>query len=347
MIRMGIIGVGFQGEDHIKGLLAAGARIEAVAEPRAERRAEIQQRYEIARGYASAEEMFAQGGLDAVGICTPNYLHCAQTVLALENGLHVLCEKPMAMNAAECLEMIQAEQKSGKILMPAFNQLFDWGIESIIRLQREGALGEVYHARTTQVRMMGAHSSREPGSWFRNRKQAGAGVAFDLGAHAIYRAWFCMGRPTPVSVTGIAVGKIIDGDVDDFSACLIRFANGATMMVEVGWETNRTDGGKRTLIMGTKAGAEFIKEDGNGGMERLTLVERTGLDAVAHELPSEKSLESTKYKHFVECLEQGRAPRCTSHDGYVIQAILDALVRSSATSTEEPVSLDLAVEANS
>jgi len=111
------------------------------------------------------------------------------------------------------------------------------------------------------------------------------------------------------------------------------------MLVEVGWETNRTDGGKRTLIMGTKAGAEFIKTDGRNGVQQLTLVERNGLDAVASELPSEKAQESTKYRHFVECIEQGLSPRCSSYDGYVIQAMLDALVLSSSTGMQQKVHL--------
>ncbi len=333
MIRIGVIGGGMIGRDHIEGLNRGGAEITALAEPIDERRKEVQEEYGIPDGYADGEELVEKGNVEAVSIGTPNALHKPQTIAALKKGLHVLCEKPMAMNAGESVEMIEAAHASGKLLMMAFNQMFNPGIWKMMELREQGVFGEVYHGRTTQIRQSGDPSSH--GSWFTDAKMAGAGITFDLASHSFYRAWYAMGKPVPVSVSGAVYQKFVSGDVDDFSAALIRFEGGRTLLLEASWEAARIDQGKRTMIMGTKGGADYRAEQ-----EAFTLVRKEAGSAVEEEIDLGPVNAGSKYQHFVDCLEKKIPCLCPAADGYIVQLVLDSILRSSKDNREIAIELD-------
>ena len=120
-INVGVIGLGM-GRHHAKQYEASPlANLVALCDTDERRLEEYRALYPRAKTYSSCEDMFAAGGLDAASIALPNYLHDTVTIAALGAGLHVLCEKPMALNAPRAEAMLEAARAAGKQLMIHFN----------------------------------------------------------------------------------------------------------------------------------------------------------------------------------------------------------------------------------
>lgn len=207
--------------------------------------------FDIPDIYTDYRELLARDDIDAVSVCVPNFLHKEITVAALQAGKHVLCEKPMAMNADEAKAMLAAANESGKILMIGFNIRFRSDVQRLKQFVDAGDLGEIYYAKTGYIRRRGT-----PFGWFSVKAESGGGPVIDLGVHVIDMTRFMMGNPRPVSVSASTYQKfrhyhiqdsqawcssdVTDGlrsgeqfDVEDLAAAFIRFDNGATMAVEV------------------------------------------------------------------------------------------------------------------
>ncbi len=170
----------------------------------------------------------------------------------------------------------------------------------------------------------------------RELKAAGAGVSFDLGSHAFYRAWYAMGKPKPVSATAALYRKFITGDVDDFAAAFIRFEGEKSMITEASWVSTRSDVGKRTQVMGTEAGASFWADK-----NELTIVRRAG-DAFEEERQAlEPANYLTKFEHFVDCIVNGTECLCPGADGHTVQCVLDVILESSERGETVPIDTEI------
>lgn len=231
---------------------------------RAERAAEA---YGIGQVYSSAEEMLQKADIEAVDICTWNNGHAPVCIAAAKAGKHVLCEKPLAMNLSQALEMQKAVEEAGVVFMLAVPSRFSYENMYLRDLYEKGELGEVYYAKTSAVRRRGT-----PSGWFTDRKTSGGGPVIDIGIHRIDAAWYLMGNPRPVRVSANVFAKIGDYqtkgvgrwmgmpcpdnrfDCEDSGAGIIHFENGAVMLFEASWALNAPPK-EETVICGTKAGA--------------------------------------------------------------------------------------------
>lgn len=116
-VRVGVVGLGM-GRNHARGYHeATRAELAGLCDLNPALREEYGALYPEAKTYAEYEEMFATAGLDAVSIAVPNFLHAPIVMAALRAGLHVLCEKPMALNAAQAAEMLAVARAADKKLM--------------------------------------------------------------------------------------------------------------------------------------------------------------------------------------------------------------------------------------
>jgi predicted dehydrogenase len=155
----------------------------------------------------------------------------------------VLCEKPIAMNAREGKQMVDAARKARKVLQIGLNNRFGPDVQFAKRLIDDGQIGKPYYARSLSIRRRGVPS------WgvFGQKKLQGGGPLIDIGVHAIDFTWYLMGCPRPVSVSGKTyetigatkghMGMFGSWDwktytVEDFAVALVRFENGATMNIE-------------------------------------------------------------------------------------------------------------------
>ncbi|HUS17732.1 MAG TPA: Gfo/Idh/MocA family oxidoreductase [Chloroflexia bacterium] len=142
--RAGVIGTGFIGPVHVEALRRLGIEVVALAGHSTERTAEKARRMHIARAYGSAEELIADPAVQVVHITSPNHLHYAHARAALLAGKHVVCEKPLAMDARESRALVELAQQSGLVHAVNFNLRFYPLAQHARALVHTGRLGAVY-----------------------------------------------------------------------------------------------------------------------------------------------------------------------------------------------------------
>jgi len=268
-IKVGVIGAGGISRVHIEGYqLCPNVEIVAICDVVAKRAQAQAERYNIPNWFTSAGKLLKIEEIDAVTVCTPNIDHKRSTIKALRAGKHVLCEKPMAMNAREAQQMIAAAEQTGKKLMIAFNNRFRSDSAFVRKIVESGQIGKPYYARSLSIRRRGVPS------WgvFGQKRLQGGGPLIDIGVHMIDLTRYLMGSPKPVSVSGKTyetigatpghVGQFGPWDyktydVEDFAVALVRFDNGATMMIESAFCVNLDKNVFGCHIAGEKGGASI------------------------------------------------------------------------------------------
>jgi len=221
-IRWGLVGCGDIAEKRVAPALqeAAGSKLLACARKQPAQLLGFQQRHGIPKGYPDPAEIFADPEIDAVYLATPVFLHCLHTIEAAEHGKHVLCEKPMAMNAAECQRMVDACRSHGVKLGIAYYRRFYPVVQKIQELLSAGALGKVVLARTTLV----SSTSLEPAAWRFVPDQGGGGLLMDMASHRLDLLGMLFGRP--LSVSALTATRELSIPVEDTGSLLIEFAGG-------------------------------------------------------------------------------------------------------------------------
>jgi len=275
--RIGIIGVGTYGEMHLKSYTQmqrrGGVKLVAVADTDEATRTRRAEQFAV-KTYAGHAEMIAAEELDAVTVATPDHLHGDVVVDALEAGLHVMTEKPMATTVADCRRMLAAAKAAGRLLMVDFHKRYDPWHRDAARRGAAGEIGRVLYAsaymedridvpRDWPIRQWAAHSS--PG-WF-------------LGVHMFdLLRWITGETATAVSATGIK-DKLAGMGIDTYDALSVRvgFASGASATFNLSWVL--PDGFEATVnqgirIVGTEGLVEIDSQDRGaaactaaGGME--------------------------------------------------------------------------------
>ena len=216
--------------------------------------------------------MLTEQALDVVSVATPNKLHMPLTVAALEAGCHVLCEKPMALSAAEAHKMLGAAERAARRLMINFSYRFNEQSQALKERVDAGELGEIYFGRTIWHRRRGLPRF---GGWFGQKAISGGGPLIDLGVHRLDLALWLMGYPKPVWVMGgaykpiasaLAQAQGVEYDVEDLAVAMIRFENGAMLVVEASWAANVQERElMETRLLGTKGG--LVQRNLNEGYE--------------------------------------------------------------------------------
>ena len=221
-------------------------------------------------------DVMARTDIDIVHVCTPNSSHAEISIAALQSGKHVMCEKPMAKTAAEAKAMLDAAKASGKLLTVGYQNRFREDSLFMKNLCESGELGDVYFAKAFATRRRGVPV------WgvFMDKEKQGGGPLIDLATHALDLTLWMMENYEPATVLGCTFDKIakigssanIMGpwdpakfEVEDAAFGLVKFTNGATVMVESSWALNMIVSNEAmTLLCGTKAGADMFPTHGTG-----------------------------------------------------------------------------------
>jgi predicted dehydrogenase len=334
-LRIGVIGLGM-GRHHIAAYQThPAAEVVAVADMDQARLTEIADKYGVPRRYLTAEELLDREPLDIVSIATPNKLHMPIAVAAFRAGCHVLCEKPMAMDAGEARQMIAAARAAGKRLMINFSYRFTDQSMALKAQVDAGVLGDVYFARTLWHRRRGLPKF---GGWFGQKKLSGGGPLIDLGVHRLDLALWLMGYPKPVWVLGNTYNPIASAlareqgvpyDVEDMAVGMIRFANGAMLEIEASWAANvKEREWMETRLFGTKGGLVQRNTDETYKFEAEIYLERNGahFDMAMHQ-PSQPA--SSAMSHFVDSIANDMPHIATGEEGLLVMEILDAIYQSA------------------
>ena len=349
----GPIGIGVIGTGHIatarhlpayKALEAEGkVRVVAVCDVGEERLLRAAEKFNVPHACADYRDLLALPEIDAVSVCTPNFQHCSPVLAAFAAGKHVLCEKPLAVSAAEGAEMVAAGRAAGRQLQVGYNLRFGPGAQSVRRFVEDGKLGEIYYARAQALRRRGIPSH---GS-FTDKSKQGGGALIDIGAHALDLSLWLMGFPQPVSVSGQTQAKFghregvigLRGQwdpnnftVEDFGVGLVRFANGATLVLESSFAANIAEDQFQTTLMGTEGGA-FV-DMLNDANTRVFREESGTLTDTSPVFLPQVHTHDAEIRAFVQALLDDAPVPVPGEQGLIVTQILDALYQSAETGRE-------------
>jgi UDP-N-acetylglucosamine 3-dehydrogenase len=188
-MRIGVIGAGSMGSQHLRvyGDLASRCELVAVAEMDLERRESLSKRKDW-KIFSDYRQMAREAELDAVSVALPNELHAEAAIECLRNGIDVLVEKPMALSLADARKMIDVAKKENRILMVGHVERFNPAVQFIRKYVADRRLGELYYLSS---RRLGFYPSKFAGS-------EGFGVSLDLAIHDIDVMRFIVDRPAKV-----------------------------------------------------------------------------------------------------------------------------------------------------
>ena len=224
-VRAAVIGYGLAGSVFHAPLIASveGMEVAAIVTGNPERRAQAEREHPKATLYASADELWAGAGrYDLAVVATANRVHADLSLAALEAGLAVVVDKPMAANIRDAQRVVQAASHAGLMLTVFHNRRWDADFLTVRRLVEEGALGELTRLESRFDRFRPAPKE---GAWREAPGPDGAGgVLWDLGPHLIDQACMLFGEPTHLyaEVDARRPGAVVDDDA--FVA--LRFAGG-------------------------------------------------------------------------------------------------------------------------
>lgn len=231
--RIGIIGFGRAGYVHLQASeLVPGSRVTAVADPAATAR-ERAEKLGL-RAYASPGEMIENEDLQGVCVCSPPGSHAEVTIGALKRGMHVLCEKPLALNVWDALRMQQAATNHDRALLLATKFRYAPGLRAAREVLESGRIGDPLAFDISFCSMVDMS-----GRWNSNPVLAGGGVIMDNGVHAIDIAAFLFGAVTQVQATAWRPQQKLQ--VEDSATICMRTAGDVVGRADVSWsvETGR------------------------------------------------------------------------------------------------------------
>ena len=214
VVRWGLIGAGDVVRKRVAAALrdAPGSALAAVSRARADLAESSAKAFGAERWHARWEDLVRDPGIDAVYVATPVHLHAAQTIAAAEAGKHVLCEKPMAMDVAECDRMIAACRAHQVTLGVAYYRHFYPVVARVRALLAAGEVGQPVLAQIDAFERFNPQPHEER-HWFVKRSEAGGGPMFDFGCHRLELLLSLFG---PVRQTvGLTANVIFEREVED------------------------------------------------------------------------------------------------------------------------------------
>lgn len=275
-------------------------------------------RHGAKRAYHTVEGLLADDEINAVYIATPPYLHCEQTILAAEAGKHVLCEKPMGMNVAECQQMVDACRENNVTFTIAYYRPFFPNIIKMKELMQTGAIGEVILARVNHTASYDP-SSHEWGAWRTDPKISGGGVLMDLGSHRIDLLMYLLGEVD--SVCGYAENVHLPYPVDDSTVFALRFENGTHAVANINWNVGVSV--DEVEICGTE-GSLRCNPLNSGNLTLQTKDKSQSFDQ-----PPLPYMHTGLIEAFVNQMRTGVPIRCTGEVGLKTNAIIADIYANS------------------
>lgn len=281
---------------------------------------------------------------DTVVIGLPNYLHKEAALKIAKAGKAVLCTKPLATNAQDAREMMEAVEAAGVYSGYLEDLVYTPKTLKALQAVRNGALGKVLWARSRETHA-GPHSD-----WFWDIARSGGGAIVDMGCHCIEIARNFIGKDVrPVEVTCWTDTQVHPIEADDHAIGLVRYENGAIGQFEASW-TFRGGMDLRDEVAGTegtiwlnhwlRTGFELFTSVGQGGYVAEKAEGDTGwLFPVGDEVVSLGYVDM--FRDMFQSMDAGEAPMETFYDGYVVNAVIDASYRSAKSKKWEPIQLDI------
>jgi predicted dehydrogenase len=319
VVRWGLIGAG----DIVRKRVAAALRdspasqLAAVSRARGDLVQSFAASVGASRWYTDWHELLADREIDAVYIATPVHLHAEQTIAAAEAGKHVLCEKPMALTAAECEPMIAACHANRVTLGVAYYRHF---YPAVLRARDILASGEIGRAVVAHINAFERFNPTpdHPRYWFVKAAQAGGGPMMDFGCHRLEVLLHLFGRVE--HVTGSTANVVFEREVEDTAAAILQFEHGPCATVTV---THAAMEPQDTLDIFCTDGSLHIGTLNAGDLRVMTAA---GERVETH--PPAANLHAPLVEDFVNAVSNGRQPAVSGGIGRRVAELEDAIYAS-------------------
>lgn len=352
-VRIGIIGCGGIANGKHMPALSKLPNVEMVAfcDLIVERAEEAKAKYGTADAavYEDYKKLLEDKTIDVVHVCTPNRAHSFITVDALEAGKHVMCEKPMAINSAEALKMLEAAKRTGKLLTIGYQNRQNANAQYLKKEALDGTFGDIYYARAIALRR------RAVPTWgvFLNEHEQGGGPLIDIGTHALDLTLWTMDNYKPKYCVGTTYHKLNNqtetgncwGDwdpekftVEDSAFGFVVMENGATISVESSWALNSVAIMEATtLVCGTKAGGDLIGGVRINGVKhgrQYTLTPDLSSGGVAfYDGNTTNDPALLEAAQWIDAVINAKNPCVLPEQAYCVTRILEGIYESAKTGT--------------
>ena len=308
-INLGIIGLGFQGNIHLRNSLRLKeAKVLGVADV-SKKALKSAKKIGVKNVFEDYEDLLKNKQLDAVIISLPNFLHLEGVEKAAEAGKHILLEKPISRNFEEGKKILSIVRKNGVRLMMSYALRFHPALRKIQEEITNGYFGAVQIVEATNV-SGGPFSPRSDrvgpvpvSSWWFDKKLAGGGALLDLGSHMIDLLSWYFGEVDDVESY---LGYMFNMELEDVATCILKFKNGPVATVKVGWFSQ--DFLESVQICGTVKNL-YVRTSPLRPLERIWKDVKRTLGA-NNDNPSHLELE-----YFVKCLHKDEQPRPSGEEG--------------------------------
>jgi len=328
----------------------ARAKLAAICGRDRGRADEMAQKYGVEQVFTDYRQMLASGQLDAVIVATPDDLHYAMTMDALESGHHVLCEKPLAGNAADARAMYEKAEARGLKHMTLFTWRWMPHFQHVRNLVKEGYIGRPFDCRFQFI----CGYARDGSYTWRHDGRRANGVTGDLGSHMIDLARWMLGDMDRVSaslksfVDRPGAGDEAPVPANDSSLLLVEFANGAHGLIQTSSVSHIADRfmQQRITLHGEEGSLEAVAYW--GGPEARAVIRGARHDELMFQLLTEPEelwgdvdrsdvvpglfvKQPVGARLFIDGILADRAVSPSFYDGYKAAAVVDAALESQET----------------
>lgn len=312
----GIIGYGYTGQQHARGLRSiSGTHLAAIAENDASRTAGVS-----AKAYLDYRDMLCDSSIQAVTICLPHFLHEQVTADALNAGKHVLVEKPLAISVEAGERLCRLAERVSRVLMVEMTHRFMPPLVEARQIVQAGRLGKILAVTETLFENVGLFGSLP--TWMFSKEKAGGGVGLTSGIHLFDHVAWIMGRSLSLKGAQFGYSQAL-GNIEDTAAFFLSSDDGTPVHLTLGWRSEGKNlegslcchGTQGTLQVDCWGGWKL--ETGNGCQQRSCFDEGTSI--------AERALVgmTSALKEFVAAIRESRGPNPSPDESLVSQRIIE------------------------
>ncbi len=340
-IRLAIVGTGIMAHRHARAFAAQEPRCRVVAavDIVRDRVEAFCREFTIERSYTSVDQMLVEADCDAVAIVTPDALHARISLQCLRAGKHVLCEKPLALNAVEAQQMVEAAAQARRVNLVNFTYRNWPALQGVAAVVQGGEIGAVRHVEASYLQcwlssqIWGDWRTTPAWLWRLSRAHGSNGVLGDLGVHVVDFATFPAGPIAEVfcrlktfeKTPGNQIGEYVL-DANDSAVLAVTFANGALGTLHMTrWASGHADR-LYLKISGTQGAVEI---DSERATDRYRVCSGAGLD-VAEWREVVVPPTPTNFERFITSIVEGQPEQPDFARGAAVQRVLDACFTSHA-----------------
>lgn len=330
MVRFGIVGFGLHAVKRLMPgfSLAKNCTVTALSRREISKANDSARQYKIPLAFDSASALARSPEVDAVLVTTPNSLHLPDVLAAIHAGKHVLCEKPLAMNAAEARQMVEAARKKKVRFGVAHVFRFDESVNKFRELIASGSIGKPVFARS-EFSFMADPS--HPRKWLYDASIAGSGPIFDIGVHCIDTLRFIL-QDEVLYVSATATSDERSGNVESTAVMSLEFSRGTIGVVPVSYRAEY-----RTPLEIVGDSGVLRADDALNVESPIEIQLERAKQIVQREIASNHLAYALQVDSFADWIEGKAQFPAPGEQGWQNQEILDAALRSLKSKKAEPV----------